>query len=179
MAFSSNFSRRKFIGMGVASAGTLLLPSVGRAASSGSYGLSMTNSNTGEVFRHVLIENGRWVPEAMAEFDWFARDWRQDAEYPIDPDSLMILIRLQKMMDTPEPMVMLSGYRTPKTNSTLRGAAKNSLHMRGLAIDITQPGRSVNNLRRAAVSLKSGGVGYYPNNHFVHVDSGPARYWTA
>ena len=137
----------------------------------------MTNGNTGETFRHVLIENGKWVPEALAEFDWFSRDWRENAEYPMHPDSVMILIRLQQMLDAPDPMVMLSGYRTPKTNSHLKGAAKNSLHMRGLAVDITQPGRSVNTLRRAATSLKAGGVGYYPNNHFVHVDSGPVRYW--
>lgn len=177
MSISPALSRRRFLRAGLAGAGSLILPSMGFASSRGGFGLAMTNGNTGEKFRHVIMEDGRWIGEAMTEFDWFARDWREDAEYPIDQHSLMILIQLQQMMDTSEPMVLLSGYRTPKTNSKLPGAARNSLHVRGLAIDVTQPGRSINALRRAAVSLGAGGVGYYPNNNFVHVDSGPIRYW--
>ena len=177
MTISTDMSRRKLIGMGLAGAGALMLPSTASAASRGTYALNMTNGNTGERYQHVIIEDGRWVTEALAEFDWFARDWREDADYPIDPDSLMTLIRLHKMMESSQPMVLLSGYRTPKTNRKLRGAATNSLHMRGLALDITQPGRSTNNLRRAAISLKAGGVGYYPSQNFVHVDSGSVRYW--
>ncbi len=177
MTTSTDISRRKLIGMGLAGAGAMMLPSPSLASGRGAHGLSMTNGNTGETFRLMLIENGRWVREALAEFDWFARDWREDAEYPIDPNSMMILIKLQKMMDTKQPLVLLSGYRTPKTNSSIRGAAKHSLHMRGLACDIHQPGRSTRDLHRAAVSLKAGGVGYYPTHKFVHVDSGNVRYW--
>ncbi len=141
MITSTAYSRRKMLGMGLAGAGALMLPTASHASTRGSHALIMTNGNTSETFRHTLIENGRWVREALAEFDWFARDWREDTEYPIDPDSMLILIRLQKIMETTQPMVLLSGYRTPKTNSGLRGRCKkNSLHMRGLAMDITQPG---------------------------------------
>jgi len=179
MTTQTEFTRRKMFGMGLAAAGSLMLPAPAIASSRGAHSLRMTNGNTGETFRHTLIADGRWVPQALAEFDWFARDWREDAEYPIDPGSLAVMIKLQKMMDTSEPMVLLSGYRTPQTNRKLRGAAKNSLHLRGLAIDITQPGRNLRDLHRAAVSLKAGGVGYYPNNNFVHIDSGRLRHWTS
>lgn len=177
MTTSAAMSRRTLLGMGLAGAGAAMLPSPGLAASRGSHALNMINAHTDEHFNLTLIEDGRWVPEALAEFDWFARDWRQSAEYPIHPDSLMILVGLQKMMESAQPMVLLSGYRTPKTNRSIPGAAKNSLHMRGLAIDITQPDRSLRQLHRAAVSLRAGGVGYYADKHFVHVDSGPIRHW--
>ena len=57
------------------------------------------------------------------------------------------------------------------------GVAKKSLHMVGKAIDINLPGTDLAMLRKAAVSVKGGGVGYYPSSHFVHVDSGRVRYW--
>jgi uncharacterized protein YcbK (DUF882 family) len=46
------------------------------------------------------------------------------------------------------------------------------------AIDIKIPGVSTIALRDAALSLKAGGVGYYPLSQFVHVDVGPVRHWT-
>jgi uncharacterized protein YcbK (DUF882 family) len=55
--------------------------------------------------------------------------------------------------------------------------AQNSLHLLGKAIDIRTPGRELPMLRKAAVALKGGGVGYYPKSDFVHVDVGRVRYW--
>jgi uncharacterized protein YcbK (DUF882 family) len=46
-----------------------------------------------------------------------------------------------------------------------------------MAIDLRCEGRLLSQVRRAAVSLRAGGVGYYPNSDFVHVDCGPIRYW--
>jgi uncharacterized protein YcbK (DUF882 family) len=54
--------------------------------------------------------------------------------------------------------------------------AKHSLHMEGRAIDVRLPGVSLADLRDAAVSLKAGGVGYYPSQ-FVHLDTGRVRRW--
>ena len=81
------------------------------------------------------------------------------------------------MMETDEPMVLLSGYRSPTTNNSLRGAVRNSLHLKGWAMDITQPGRSVNRLHSAAMSLNAGGVGKYTHESFVHIDCGTKRSW--
>ena len=76
---------------------------------------------------------------------------------------------------------MFCGYRSPETNAMLRrtrhGAARHSLHMRAMAIDLQVEGRSLRSVRRAAVALKGGGVGYYPRSGFVHVDTGDIRYW--
>jgi uncharacterized protein YcbK (DUF882 family) len=33
------------------------------------------------------------------------------------------------------------------------------------------------NLHRAALAMQRGGVGYYPESDFVHVDVGPVRTW--
>jgi uncharacterized protein YcbK (DUF882 family) len=54
---------------------------------------------------------------------------------------------------------------------------KRSFHMRGMAIDVSLPGRSVADLRRAALAQQAGGVGYYPSSGFVHVDVGHVRSW--
>jgi len=169
------FSRRHFLGGGLAAAAALSMPVPAFAGQS--YRINMINAHTDEKFNHFVVENGRWVSEALSQFDWFARDWRREETYPMDTDALQVLIRLQAELETAEPFRLLSGYRTPQTNSSLRGAATNSLHLRGKALDITHPSRSTRQIQRAAVAMKAGGVGYYPSNHFVHIDSGRVRYW--
>jgi uncharacterized protein YcbK (DUF882 family) len=76
---------------------------------------------------------------------------------------------------------VISGYRSPAYNESLRqkgrGVAKHSLHIEGKAVDIRVPGVKLSNLRRAALSLQYGGVGYYPSTGFVHLDSGNFRTW--
>lgn len=175
MTDHSRFSRRAFLGTGMSACAALSLPVPAFAGQS--YRINMTNAHTDERFNHYIVENGRWVREALSEFDWFARDWRQTESYPMDTDMLEILIQLQLTLETEEPFTLLSGYRTPQTNRSLRGAARNSLHIRGQAIDITHPSRSASQINRAAVAINRGGVGYYPGRHFVHIDSGRVRFW--
>ena len=85
------------------------------------------------------------------------------------------------LVDTSEPLEIVSGYRSPKTNAMLRsrsrGVARNSYHTRGKAVDMTLKSRSVSQMARAALSLRAGGVGKYSRSKFVHVDSGPIRDW--
>lgn len=172
---SPSLSRRLFVGAGLA-AGAVF--ATGQAALAGtSRKIRMHNAHTDEKFDFYVLENGQWVPEALSEFDWFSRDWRERETYPMATKTLIILSQIGHLLETDEPFVLLSGYRTPKTNSSLKGAAKHSLHMRGKALDITHPNRSTRDIHRAAVSLRAGGVGYYPNHHFVHIDSGNVRYW--
>ena len=49
--------------------------------------------------------------------------------------------------------------------------------MYGKAVDIRIPGHKLRDIRRAAMKLKGGGVGYYPQSNFIHVDIGNIRYW--
>ena len=76
---------------------------------------------------------------------------------------------------------MVCGYRSQMSNELLRrttvGVAQHSRHMLGEAIDIRIPGISTSRLRDAALALQRGGVGYYPQSQFVHVDVGPVRHW--
>ncbi|BCV66813.1 hypothetical protein TUM17387_21720 [Shewanella carassii] len=92
-----------------------------------------------------------------------------------------LLFNLQQTLSVSEEIHVISGYRSPKTNAMLagksNGVAKKSYHMRGMAMDIAIPGVKLETLREAALSLKLGGVGYYPASGFVHVDCGPVRSW--
>ena len=55
--------------------------------------------------------------------------------------------------------------------------AEHSQHMLGKAMDIKVPGLSTVELRNIATCLKGGGVGYYAEDEFVHVDIARVRYW--
>ena len=84
-------------------------------------------------------------------------------------------------MDTTQPFHIISGYRSPKTNSMLHdksdGVATHSLHMEGKAVDIRLPGRQLASVRDTALGMQRGGVGYYARSDFVHVDVGRVRRW--
>lgn len=143
--------------------------------------LSFYNLHTDERLKTVYWSQGDYVPEALTEINHILRDFRTGTVVPIHTDLLDLLNRLSATLDTSRPFDIISGYRSPKTNAMLRhrteGVAKRSLHMRAMAADIRVPGRRLKDLRRAAVALRGGGVGYYPKSDFVHVDVGRVRYW--
>jgi uncharacterized protein YcbK (DUF882 family) len=76
---------------------------------------------------------------------------------------------------------VISGYRSPETNRKLAaasgGVARHSMHLEGKAIDVRMPGRDLASLHKAAMAAKGGGVGYYPESQFVHMDTGRPRHW--
>jgi uncharacterized protein YcbK (DUF882 family) len=113
----------------------------------------------------------------LAEINKFMRDVRTGQVAQIDRRTIDIIAATHRMMDVSEPYMMLSGYRSPQTNRSLRGTAKNSLHMHGQAADIRLKSRSVSQIFRAAQACNSGGVGRYSRSNFVHVDCGPVRTW--
>lgn len=136
---------------------------------------------TGESIRTAFWAPGNgYLPSAIKEISWVLRDHHNDEFRLFDPRTLDILYAMQLMMLRPETHI-ISGYRSPETNALLReesrGVAKNSFHMQARALDVRMPGMSVGQMRRAALSLGAGGVGYYPRSNFVHVDSGPVRNW--
>ncbi len=100
----------------------------------------------------------------------------------IDPGLFDLLANLTDLLGRPgETIEVICGYRSKATNEWLRqhspGVASQSLHMQGMAVDIRMPGVRTSALRDAALSLQQGGVGYYPDSDFVHVDVGPVRNW--
>jgi len=140
--------------------------------------------NTGEKGRDIVyFENGQYQADALFELNLLLRDWRADKIRAIDPKVFDTLYMIQKLTGARRPFEVISGYRSPLTNFSLlldgegTGVARNSLHMDGKAVDIRLPGMNIANLNKAAVHLAYGGVGYYPSQGFLHVDTGEVRRW--
>lgn len=143
--------------------------------------LKLLHAHTGEKLHTTYFIEGSYVPESFKEIDYFLRDFRDEEVHEMKPGLIELLSNIQHLLETDEPLIVNSGYRSPKTNAMLRrrshGVARNSLHIRGMATDFHVKGRSVNKVARAARSLKGGGVGAYQGSHFVHVDVGRVRSW--
>ena len=139
------------------------------------------NLHTGESLRATYFENGRYVPDALAELMKVLRDWRSGEEHLMDPRLFDVMHAVRGKLDVSAPFQVISGYRSPATNAMLHehshGVASNSQHMQGKASDVRLEGVGLHNLRAAALDLHAGGVGYYPVSNFVHMDVGPVRQW--
>jgi uncharacterized protein YcbK (DUF882 family) len=150
-------------------------------AASGERKLKLRNLHTGEKIKATYWENGKYISETMRDVAHLLRDHRTGDKHRIDAGLMDILFDLQLRIGSKKEFHVISGYRSPKTNRMLsgrsKGVAKKSLHMRGRAIDIRLPGTELRNLRKAALSMKAGGVGYYPQANFLHVDTGRFRTW--
>lgn len=178
-------SRRVFLAAGLAATVACFHPFKAVAAVSnvffGERTLSFYNTHTGESMKTVYWTQGIYVPEALADINYILRDYRTGGVKEIDTDLLDLLFAIHQKLESTAPFNIISGYRSRETNSFLNimnnGVVKNSLHIYGKAIDIRLPGHELKALRRAAVDLQSGGVGYYPSSDFVHVDVGRIRYW--
>lgn len=143
--------------------------------------LSFYNIHTGESLKTCYRANGKLIHRAIDRINHILRDHRTGEIKPVDPNLLDLLHCLATSIHSPSPISIISGYRSPSTNAALRkvtsGVASNSLHMQGRAIDIRIPGYHTEAIRQRAVSLRSGGVGYYPDSDFVHLDTGPFKVW--
>lgn len=111
----------------------------------------------------------------------FLRDFRTGDTHPIDFRLMNILHRIQLETESKGVFEVISCYRSPITNERLRkkssGVAKKSLHLNGQAIDVRLTDIATKDLRDVAISLRKGGVGYYAQSDFVHLDTGRVRSW--
>lgn len=143
--------------------------------------LKMYSARTGERIDMIYWVEGNYIKDAVSEIHNFMRDWRTNDVKYIDLRTIDILTAAHNMLDVDEPYMLLSGYRSPKTNAMLRrrssGVAKNSLHLKGQAADVRINSRSVNQIARAASACRAGGVGRYSGSNFVHMDCGAVRSW--
>ncbi|MGA2849436.1 MAG: DUF882 domain-containing protein [Terracidiphilus sp.] len=138
----------------------------------------------GEIIDVIYRVGDTYIPEALDQLSVFLRDTHNDEVKSYDPRTFDILhTMLAKLNRSSSEIEVLSGYRTKETNDALResgttNAAEHSQHIEGNALDLRVPGVPAVELRDAALSLRAGGVGYYPKGQFIHVDTGPARKWT-
>ncbi len=144
--------------------------------------LHFFNPHTGEKVDVTYFTKGKYLTSAMRDINHIFRDHRTGVIKPIDTKLLDSLYALSKKLEMKAPFHIISGYRTPETNAMLRRessqVAQKSYHIKGKAADIRVPGRSLSIVHRAAVGIKAGGVGYYPGDDFVHIDTGEIRYWS-
>lgn len=143
--------------------------------------IKMYSGRTGERIDMIYWVEGKYIKESVQEVHRFMRDWRTNDVKFIDLRTIDVMAAAHNLLDSSEPYMLLSGYRSPKTNNMLRarskGVAKNSLHMKGQAADLRLSSRSVSQISRAAAACKGGGVGRYSGSNFVHMDCGPVRVW--
>jgi uncharacterized protein YcbK (DUF882 family) len=175
-------ARRRFVRLGIAGMVTLLVPTRGAVAAADTRALALRNLHTGEFVRATYWAAGRYLREGLSQIDRLLRDHRTNAVHPIDRRLLALLGELHDQLETREPFEIISGYRSPETNATLvsttSGVSPTSLHIVGMAVDIRVPGRPLRAVRDTAKALRAGGVGYYPDSDFVHVDVGRVRSWS-
>lgn len=174
-------SRRDFLRTLAGTAMSLAVPGAFAGIAAPARELSFYNTHTGEKLAATYWSDGRYLEDGIEEISWLLRDHRAGIAGQMDPKLLDLLHQLQTKIDTRSEIHVISGYRSPETNKMLTkrssGVAKRSYHMRGQAIDIRLPGFDTAKLRKAAVALKGGGVGYYGGSDFVHLDVGRVRYW--
>ena len=148
------------------------------------YRLRFYHTHTNERLDLIYRRDGNYLPDALAELDHFLRDHRTGEVRHFDPHLFDLLYDLTASVnDASGEIDVICGYRTPWSNEFLRtrsahtGVALHSLHMQAEAIDIRLPGIPTSAVRDAALRLQRGGVGYYRDSNFVHVDVGRVRRW--
>lgn len=148
--------------------------------------IAFRNVHTNDAVDARFFGAGGWDAQGLAELNHGLRDWRNNEQTRMDPQLLLLLAGLRDRLGVAprQKIDLISGYRSPQTNSALRakggehtGVATKSQHMLGKATDIHIPGVALDRLHMAALSMQAGGVGYYPKDGFVHVDSGRVRNW--
>ena len=148
------------------------------------YRLRFYHTHTNERLDIVYRRGESYIPEALAEIDHYLRDHRTGEVRHFDPRLFDLLYDLTTSVNHSGGEIdVICGYRTPWSNEFLRtrsahtGVAVHSLHMQAEAIDIRLPGVPTSAVRDAALRLQRGGVGYYRDSDFVHVDVGRVRHW--
>jgi len=166
-----------------ASLSGLLLPA-SRAFAATEKQLSFYHTHTRLALDVTYAREGRYVDSALSKINNFLSDFRTHDSIPIDTDLLDLIYDIHESLGSGGRYQVISAYRSPKTNEMLRtrasdsGVAKNSQHLLGKAIDVRLDDVKLSKLRDAALAMQRGGVGYYANSDFVHIDTGAVRHWT-
>lgn len=92
----------------------------------------------------------------------------------IHEPSLDRLEALRGLLD--RPMIVLSAYRSPQHNRAVGGASR-SQHLLARAYDISMANHDPAAFVAAARACGFTGIGTYPDQNFIHIDTGPERHW--
>jgi len=143
--------------------------------------LHLHNIHTGESIKATFWAKDHYVKSEIVRLNYFLRDYRINKPAKMDYNLFNLLYAIQLVGDTKKPVEIISGYRSLLTNEKLRkyskGVAKHSYHTLARAIDFNIKDRYLKDTLKVAKKLQIGGVGYYPKSSFIHVDTGPVRFW--
>jgi len=120
-------------------------------------------------------------PPSAATVNRFLRDHFTNKSTDMEPKLIGFVLAAAAhfRVDTAQ---IVSGFRHPKFNLILRKkghqVARDSQHTHGNAVDFFLPGVTAAQLEAWARAQRWGGVGYYPDSGFVHMDTGPVRTWS-
>jgi uncharacterized protein YcbK (DUF882 family) len=190
-----NIGRRRLLGgaLALGAASTIAtkgafaaLPASGGNAVLKERRVAFRNIHTNDTVDARFFGADGWDKQGLAELNFGLRDWRNNQETDMDPQLMLLISRIRDTLgvDPRTKIDLISGYRSPVTNAALRarggehtGVATKSQHMLGKATDLHIPGVPLDRLKMAAMAMQGGGVGYYPKDGFVHVDTGRVRSW--
>ena len=163
-------------------AGSVVLPGMARAlpaAPPNPVRLKLSNPHTGETFDGLYRDDKGPIPSAMADLAVLLRDFHSGEIIAMDVAVLDFLASVMTTVGATDAQI-LSAYRSRATNEMLArttfGVAENSQHIYGRALDVRIGGKLAEAMQTAR-AMRCGGVGWYPNSGFIHVDSGPVRNW--
>ncbi len=182
----SHVYSRRFRLMACAGVAALLI-SAGIAstglAREGDRSIAIYNIHTKETVTAVYKRGGKFDAAGLEKINHIMRDYRENEPTRMDPELVDLIWQLHRELGSQEPVHLISGYRSAKTNNMLRktvgGQASQSRHILGKAADIHFPDVPIKKLRYSALIQERGGVGYYPTSAipFVHVDTDRVRSW--
>ena len=153
---------------------------------------------TGQSIKAVWWANGQVQPQAYRDLSFFLGDPLMAARIrqilqrgqplpahwhpavwisPVVLDTLYALGAWLTYFGMARPIEVTSGFRHPLTNAAIEGAARDSLHQIGAAVDVVVPGVSAQKVAQFGAWMRGGGVGVYPQRGFTHLDAGRVRSW--
>nr|WP_304945205.1 DUF882 domain-containing protein [Xanthomonas euvesicatoria] len=144
--------------------------------------LRLYRPSSGEAVEACYWRDGRLDTAGYLQICRLLRDVRAGKAATIDIRLLNLLRGMQGWVEMTygirDPYQVNSGYRTQETNNDTEGAARQSLHMKGQAVDGLHPGLPLEYTGNLFKAFQGGGVGFYLNSKkFIHADVGRVRQW--
>jgi hypothetical protein len=126
----------------------------------------------------LAVAPGESIPPEIT--NRFLRDHYTNSSTTMEPKLLPTVLAAAAHFHS-ETAFIVSGFRHPKFNLILRKkghqVARDSQHTHGNAVDFRIPRVTTQALHKWAKDQHMGGVGLYLDSGFVHMDTGPVRYW--